>query len=60
MPLPKVHPLTKTHTELRRCSQRIEQFIASEISHDHDDYDLYLKLQALLTEAMDIIPEEYN
>jgi hypothetical protein len=59
MPLPKIHPLRKTYIDLRRCSIRLEQFIASEIGHDHDDYDFYLKLQELITEAMDTIPEDH-
>lgn len=60
MPLPKVHPLTKTFIDLRRCSIRLDQFIASEIDHDHDDYDFYLKLQELIKEGLDMIPEEYH
>lgn len=60
MPLPKVHPLTKTYIELRRCSQRIEQFITCEADEQSNEYDAYLKLQELITEAMDMIPEEYN
>lgn len=60
MPLPKVHPLTKTYIELRRCSMRLEQFIASEADEQSNEYDSYLKLQELITEAMDMIPEEYS
>lgn len=60
MPLPKVHPLTKTYIDLRRCSIRLEQFIASELDFDHDDYDFYLKLQELIKEGLDMIPEEYH
>lgn len=59
MPLPKVHPLTKTYIDLRRCVIRLEQFMASEVDYSNDDYDFYLKLEELVKEALGMIPEEY-
>lgn len=60
MPLPKVHPLTKTFVDLRRCAARLEQYVSYEISHDDDNYDLYLKLEELVKESLDMIPEQYR
>lgn len=58
--LPKLHPISKTYTELKRCEIRIDEFISRFPEDATNEVDRYLKLQEVIQQAMDLIPEEYK
>ena len=58
--LPKLHPIMKTYTELKRCEIRIDEFISRFPEDATNEVDRYLKLQEMIQQAMELIPEDYR
>jgi hypothetical protein len=58
--LPKLHPLVKTYTELKRCETRIDEFIARFPEDQTNEVDRYMKLLLLIQQAQEAIPDEYK
>lgn len=60
MPLPRLHPLTKTHTELRRCEERIEEFISKFPEEKTNEADRYIELLETIRQAKELIPKNFH
>lgn len=60
MPLPRLHPLTKTRTELRRCEERIEEFISKFPEDQMNEADRYVELLEKIKQAKMLIPHIYE
>ena len=58
--LPRIHPLTKTSTDLKRCEARVEDFISRFPSESTNEVERYLKLLDLIQKAKDLIPDDFN
>lgn len=60
MGLPKIHPIRKTYIDLRRCSVRMNEFLARFDEQDTNEQDLYMEIQEKINALIDQIPETYK
>lgn len=60
MPLPRLHPLTKTHTDLRRCEERLEDFVAKFPEDQLNESDRYVELLDMIKQARMLVPKQYQ
>lgn len=58
--LPKLHPLTKTFIDLKRCEVRIEEFISNYPEDELNDVDNYVNLLQIVRKAKELIPKQYS
>lgn len=58
--LPKIHPLTKTFTELQRCETRIDDFIARFPEGADNEVERFLRLYNAIQTAKELIPDEFR
>jgi hypothetical protein len=60
MPLPRLHPLTKTYTDLRRCEERLEEFISRFPEDKLNEADQYSELLETIKKAKSLVPSNYE
>ena len=58
--LPKLHPIYKCYIDLKRCSVRLDDFIASFPEDKTNEVDTYLDMLNKINEALELIPREYK
>lgn len=58
--LPKIHPLTKTFIDLKRCEVRLDEYLARFPEEMGNDQDRFLQLLEMIREAKTLIPKHYT
>lgn len=60
MPLPRLHPLTKTFTDLHRCEVRMEDFVARFPVEQMNEVDRYVEILEKIKEAKALLPKQFQ
>ena len=58
--LPRLHPLTKTYTDLRRCEIRIEEFISRFPEDGTNDVEIFSEILETVQKAKAMIPKQFQ
>lgn len=60
MALPRLHPLTKTYTDLNRCEIRMDDFISKFEQMQAEEIDNYVEVLEKIKEAKALIPKQFQ
>ena len=60
MALPRLHPLTKTFTDLHRCEIRMDDFVARFPADQLNEADRYVEILEKIKEAKALIPKQFQ
>ena len=59
MPLPKLHPMYKCFTDLRRCAARLDDHIGRS-DEGEEEIELYLGMLEKIKDIINDIPQQYR